>query len=68
MLAHLAEQLRRVDGRIQTGDNLLATVRGASLPTYLVLTREALACADWYRRFVQSELGIEAGEDDDARD
>jgi CRISPR-associated protein Cmr5 len=58
-LDHLAEQLG-IDGR----EKLLAEVRRADLPAYLRLTHEALACVVWYRRFVQGELGIEAGEAD----
>jgi CRISPR-associated protein Cmr5 len=64
-LEHLAEQLARVDEEMVTGDVLLAKVRGADLASYLRLTQEALACVNWYRRFVQGVLGIEPGEDDD---
>jgi CRISPR-associated protein Cmr5 len=67
VLEHLAGQLQRVDAAIQGREGLLRAVREAPLPKYLVLTREALACVDWYRRLVQGELGIEAGEQDDDR-
>jgi CRISPR type III-B/RAMP module-associated protein Cmr5 len=63
-LGHLAEQLARVDTEIRSDEALLARVRGAELAGYLRLTREALACVGWYRRFVQGELGIQAGEAD----
>jgi CRISPR type III-B/RAMP module-associated protein Cmr5 len=63
-LEHLAEQLARIDGEIKTGDQLLAKVRSADLIGYLRLTQEALACVNWYRRFVQGELGIQAGDTD----
>jgi CRISPR-associated protein Cmr5 len=64
LLKHLATQLRRIDDGITDEDKLLTTVREAALPKYLRLTNEALACITWYRRFVQGELGIEAGESD----
>ena len=65
LLDHLAEQLKRIDGSIQDRDSLLSVVRNADFSRYLLLTNEALACVSWYRRFVQGELKIEAGEDDD---
>ncbi len=66
-LDHMASQLKRVDAKIDGAESLLAVVRGADLAGYLKLTHEALACVVWYRRFVQGELGIQAG-DADARD
>ena len=63
-LEHLAKQLERVDAGIDGSEALLAKVRGADLSAYLRLTHEALACVVWYRRFVQGELGIDAGEVD----
>ncbi|MBI2566865.1 MAG: type III-B CRISPR module-associated protein Cmr5 [Candidatus Schekmanbacteria bacterium] len=65
LLEHLARQLARVDARIEDPATLLEAVRGAELRRYLHLTQEALACVTWYRRFVQGELKIEAGESDD---
>jgi CRISPR-associated protein Cmr5 len=62
LLAHFAAQLRRVDGTIVGTAELLDRVRGANLSLYLRLTNEALACATWYRRFVQGMLKIEAGD------
>lgn len=64
LLDHLARQLQRLDGGITGADQLLKTAREADLPAYLRLTNEALACASWYRRFVQGVLRIEAGESD----
>jgi len=61
-LDHLAAQIGRVDKEIDDGAKLLDKVRGADLTGYLRLTQEALACVNWYRRFVQGELGIDAGE------
>src|SRR4051812_38159308 len=55
-LDHLAAQLKRVDADIDARESLLANVRGANLSSYLRLTQEALACVNWYRRFVQGEL------------
>jgi CRISPR-associated protein Cmr5 len=67
-LDHLAEQLARVDAGINDSKTLLAKVREANLSAYLRLTQEALACVVWYRRFVQGELGIDAGDDDGRED
>lgn len=63
-LDHLAGQLGRVDATIKNADTLLGKVRDADLPDYLRLTHEALACVTWYRRFVQGELNIQAGDVD----
>jgi CRISPR-associated protein Cmr5 len=65
LLDHLALQLVRVDPKIKDASSMLAAVRGADLSMYLRLTNEALACATWYRRFVQGELGVQPGEGDD---
>ncbi len=70
VLAHLAAQLKRVDGTITVKDDLgdvsemLASVRGADLGRYLRLTQEALACVNWYKRLVQGELKVDASEQD----
>jgi CRISPR-associated protein Cmr5 len=65
LLDHLAVQLRRIDDTIRSRDSLLDVVRKADFSKYLLLTNEALSCINWYRRFVQGELKIEAGNDDD---
>jgi CRISPR-associated protein Cmr5 len=65
LLVHLAAQLKRVDATITNEEKLLEAVRTAPLSKYLRLTQEALACVTWYRRFVQGELRIEAGDDRD---
>jgi CRISPR-associated protein Cmr5 len=62
---HLAEQLSRVDPGIKAREDLLKKAREANLDGYLRLTDEAMACAAWYRRLVQSLLKIEMGEGDD---
>jgi CRISPR type III-B/RAMP module-associated protein Cmr5 len=64
LLAHLAEQLRRTDGAIHDGASLCDRVREADLPTYVWMTREALATAEWYARLSQSELEILPGTGD----
>lgn len=42
-------------------EDLLERSRCAALPEYLRLTREVLRAAQWYRRFAQSVLDVEAG-------
>jgi CRISPR-associated protein Cmr5 len=42
-------------------DDLLKRSREAGLSEYLRLTREVLAVAQWYKRFAQSVLDVEAG-------
>ncbi len=63
-LDHLASQMTRVDPQIVNRATLLDKVRSAELSAYLRLTQEALACVVWYRRFVQGELGLDAGDVD----
>jgi len=59
-LSHLAAQLTRSHPPLKGGvTELLAVSRQADLPLYQRLTHEAIACADWYRRFVQSVLKID---------
>lgn len=43
--------------------DLLARSRTAELADYMRLTRDVLAALVWYKRFAQSVLGIEAGEE-----
>jgi len=64
LLDHFAEQLGRIDDTITDAESLLKIVRNADLGRYLRLSQEAILCADWYRRFVQGILKIEAGEAD----
>jgi CRISPR/Cas system CMR-associated protein Cmr5 small subunit len=70
LLDHLAQQLRRVDPQIPAEGSggeraaaLCARVREAELPSYLWLSREAVAVATWYARLAKSELGYLPGED-----
>lgn len=57
LLAHLS---LTVDGR---EDGLLIRSREAELNEYIQLTRQALAALTWYKRFAQSVLEVEAGDD-----
>lgn len=68
ILDHLAAQLRRVDPTINDRSALLKRAREAELSDYLRLSQEALRCLNWYRRFVQGVLKVEADQDDDGRD
>lgn len=43
--------------------DLLRQSREASVTNYLRLTQQALAALLWYKRFAQSVLGVEGGED-----
>ena len=58
LLAHLAELLSLTDA-----DTLLEQSRIAELPEYIRLTRQVQAALVWYKRFAQSVLGVEAGEE-----
>lgn len=58
LLDHLAEVVGA--GNQQT---LVERSRKAELPEYMRLTRNALAALDWYKRFAQSVLGVEADAD-----
>ncbi len=44
---------------------LLAHVQNADLNEYIRLTRQVLDALLWYKRFAQSILGVEAGEDEE---
>jgi CRISPR-associated protein Cmr5 len=59
LLLHLACQLKRVDPEIRDVESLLGRIRGASLGSYLWLSREAMATIEWYSRLSQSELKVE---------
>jgi CRISPR-associated protein Cmr5 len=61
LLDHLAQQMQRAHAGINDGESLCKAVRSADLPTYLWLSREALASAEWYARLSQSELHVERG-------
>ncbi len=63
-----ASVLGELDGANQSGQNaydrFFQQARTAELPEYLRMTREALAVADWFKRFAQSVLKVEPGEED----
>jgi CRISPR-associated protein Cmr5 len=50
------------------GDELLAQSRDGELTTYMLLTTRALQALGFLRRYVKSELKIDASEDMDAGD
>jgi len=56
LLEHLAQTLGF------TRKILLEEARNASLPKYMLLTRQTLWALEWYKRFAQSILGVEPGE------
>ncbi|MBT9176801.1 MAG: CRISPR system Cmr subunit Cmr5 [Firmicutes bacterium] len=60
-----AEQKKLLDhiAAVVNEPDLLARSRTAELNDYMRLTHEVLAALVWYKRFVQSVLGIEAGEE-----
>jgi CRISPR-associated protein Cmr5 len=60
VLDHLSVQLTRVDKNITDYQTLLQVVRKADLGRYLRLTQETLACVNWYKRFVQGVLNVDA--------
>jgi len=63
-----AAVLAKLNGANSSGkeafDDLFKQARTAELPEYLRMTREALAVADWFKRFAQSVLKVEPGEED----
>lgn len=68
ILEHLAAQLHRVDARITNANTLLKCVREAPLGAYLQFAQETLACANWYKRYVQGVLNIKQSEARDAKE
>jgi CRISPR type III-B/RAMP module-associated protein Cmr5 len=61
-LGHLGEHLRQAK-LIAPSTSLRDTATTTKLTGYMLLTREALACALWHKRLAQSELGVEPGGD-----
>lgn len=61
--------LRHLEATIYGGNanpnRLIARSREAQLTEYRQLTHSALKALLWYKRFAQSVLNVEAGEDDD---
>lgn len=58
LLTHLAEVID-----MQDGARLAERSRHAELHEYMYLTRQALAALLWYKRFAQSVLKVEAGDE-----
>lgn len=63
LLAHLGEQLGRIDSEIRDMETLCRRAREAEFVSYLWLSREALAVATWYARLAKSELKVEPGDE-----
>ena len=62
LLTHLSQTVIGVD------DALVTRSREAKLSEYVHLTRQTLAALTWYKRFAQSVLEVEAGEEVEALD
>ncbi len=62
MNGRLLDDLTATLGIANRGE-LLRQSREASLTSYLHLTQRILAALLWYKRFAQSVLGVEGGED-----
>jgi CRISPR-associated protein Cmr5 len=52
----------------QNGETLATTSRTAPLPDYMRLTQHALAALLWFKRFAQSVLEVEPGEEGEDSD
>lgn len=63
LLDHLAQQMKRTDAGISDAKSLCEKVREADLSTYVWMSREALASAEWYARLSQSELNVDRTKD-----
>ena len=68
LLKHLAHTLDFHDDKGEKAESavekLLAHSRTAQLSMYMYLTHQALAALQWYKRFAQSVLRVEAAEDE----
>jgi len=62
LLDHVAATLEQ-----GSADNLAKVSREADLAKYMQLTQQVLAASVWYKRFAQSLLGYEPGNDDDSQ-
>ncbi|MBV8857229.1 MAG: type III-B CRISPR module-associated protein Cmr5 [Acidobacteria bacterium] len=66
LLTHLAQALGFTDGDgMSARERLLEKSRTEGLGAYMRLTQQSLAALLWYKRFAQSVLNVEAGEDDE---
>lgn len=63
LLGHWLSELKDLE-RVPAGvDSLRSHAEGLDLVPYMLLTRELLALAQWHRRFAQSVLKVEPGDD-----
>lgn len=62
LVSHLQDELEKL-GLLQSGQGLRATSMNCDLTTFMRLTRETLALCQWHKRFAQSILKAQAGED-----
>jgi len=58
LLSHLAEVLGE-----ENTETLLERSREAELDDYIFLTHSSLMALTWFKRFAQSVLGVQAGDD-----
>ena len=58
----LLDDLARTVGK-ESGDDLANSARAVSLPEYMLLTRQVMDALLWYKRFAQSLLDVEAGDE-----
>jgi CRISPR-associated protein Cmr5 len=65
---HLPEDLGNGGETATNGDELLAQSRDGELTTYMLLTTRALQALGFLRRYVKSELKIDASDDLDNAD
>lgn len=67
--SRLLEDLSKtILGEHGTKERLLSDARGegsSDLKTYIYQTKQVLAALLWYKRYAQSVLGVEAGQDED---
>lgn len=63
LLTDLAQAIAHQTGDQQISTQLLDKSRTEPLGDYMKLTREALSALLWYKRFAQSVLDVEAGDE-----
>lgn len=63
LLEGLAQAIAHLNGGQQTAAQFLEKCRTAPLGDYMKLTYEALAALLWYKRFAQSVLDVESGDE-----
>lgn len=63
LLTDLAQAIAHQTGEQQIATQLLDKSRTAPLSDYMRLTREALSALLWYKRFAQSVLDVEPGDE-----